>query len=74
MSNLGWVCPVCNAGVAPSVTICPCSTANQVLPYDWPYGPKPVDAIASKPLRPTEGEERRFRSLTASPPRGLQGG
>jgi len=51
--TVGWVCPVCNRGVAPSASFCPCvstpiptwPTAPYVIgpgyDYHWPgYGPR----------------------------------
>ena len=38
VNNEGWICPLCRAGVAPTVERCPCAMTTSP-PSQPPYGP-----------------------------------
>lgn len=43
--NIGWICPVCGRGVAPSEKTCPCKEEYKYIPYPvypWTYPTYPI--------------------------------
>jgi len=38
--NIGWICPICGRGVAPTEKTCPCKE-NEIHQGDFPYPPNP---------------------------------
>ena len=52
-SMTGWICPKCDAGVAPTVKRCPCADAAQAAPLPRPVAPQ-LPPPTSPPARQVE--------------------
>lgn len=51
----GWICPKCNRGIAPTVTVCPCSAEAAVTIQPIKINPQPAPGTTTAPWPITWG-------------------